>query len=60
MRRDGGEESTEYNEELTRLEERIAEASERQEAAQKQFARLCSICIAAQQADSCPHEGAVL
>ena len=50
MRRDGGEESTEYNEELTRLEERIAEASERQEAAQKQFARLCSICIAAQQA----------
>ena len=34
------------------LELRIADARERQEAATKQYNRLCSICIAAQQA--CP------
>ena len=45
-----GEEDARPDEDLNRLEQRIAEAVERQAAAQKQFNRLCSICIAAQQA----------
>ena len=45
-----GEEDARPDEDFSRLEQRIAEAAERREAAQKQFNRLCSICIAAQQA----------
>lgn len=45
-----GEEDARPDEDFSRLEQRIAEAAERREAAQKQFDRLCSICIAAQQA----------
>ncbi len=48
----GEDESTEHDEEFAHLELRIADARERQEAATKQYNRLCSICIAAQQA--CP------
>ena len=47
-----GEEDARPDEDVSRLEQRIAEAAERQDVAQKQFDRLCSICIAAQQA--CP------
>ena len=45
-----GEEDARPDEDFRHLEQRITEAAERQEAAQKQFDRLCSICIAAQQA----------
>ena len=38
------------DEDFSHLEQRIADAQERQETATKQFNRLCSICIAAQQA----------
>ena len=48
--RSAGEEDARPDEEFSRLEQRIAQAAERREAAQKQFDRLCSICIAAQQA----------
>ncbi|CAL5218617.1 g317 [Coccomyxa viridis] len=44
------DESSEHNEEFAHLELRTADARERQEAATKQYNRLCSICIAAQQA----------
>ena len=40
------------DEEFSHLEQHIADAQERQDTATKQFTRLCSICIAAQQA--CP------
>ena len=50
MSRRNDDESSEHNEEFAHLELRTADARERQEAATKQYNRLCSICIAAQQA----------
>ena len=51
-RRSAGEEDAKPDEDFSRLKQRITEAAERRAAAQKQFDRLCSICIAAHQA--CP------
>ena len=49
------DESTEHDEEFAHLEVRIADARERHEAATKQYNRLCSICIAAQQVCTTGH-----
>ena len=48
--RSAGEEDARPDKDFSRLEQRIAAAAERRAAAQKQFDRLCFICIAAQQA----------